>query len=71
MIKLQNEGKLEEAWEIMKHLPSFKLLMEKDPVGMQKLWDANEAGYYQDAFVCKLYFVQLVSWVLKFSRILK
>ena len=68
MIKLQNEEKLEEAWEIMKHLPSFKLLMEKDPVGMQKLWDANEAGHYQDAFVSKLFFLQQVSWVLKFSK---
>ena len=51
VIALQNEGKLADAWEKMKVLPSFHEMMKKDPIQMQMLWDANENGDYQEAFV--------------------
>ena len=50
IIELQNEGKFEEAWNLMKNLDSFDQLIEKDPEGMSKLIDANENGYFQEAF---------------------
>ena len=50
VIQLQNQGKLAEAWEIMKNLKTFDALVEKDPEGMAKLTEANENGFFQEAF---------------------
>ena len=47
VIKLQAEGFLAEAWELMKELPEFQEKMTNPWI--QSYYDQNEAGNYQEA----------------------
>ena len=47
VIKLQAEGFLAEAWELMKELPEFQEKMNNPWI--QAYYDQNEAGNYQEA----------------------
>lgn len=47
VIKLQAEGFLAEAWELMKELPEFQEKMTSPWI--QSYYDQNEAGNYQEA----------------------
>ena len=47
IIKLQAEGFLAEAWELMKELPEFQEKMSNPWV--QSYYDQNEAGNFQEA----------------------